>query len=139
MISYFCDSINFKYLNKVITKKWINTVIHNHHKKCGSINIIFCSDPYILEINKRFLSHNFYTDIITFDYCTLKIVSGDLYISIDSVSANAIFYKQSFDDELHRVIIHGILHLLGYDDHTVEQSISMRDAENSSLLLLNVK
>ena len=99
-------------------------------RKIGNISIIFCSDNYILDINQQFLQHDYFTDIITFDYCEGNTLSGDLFISIDSVRANADFFGTTFENELNRVIVHGILHLIGYDDHTEEEQKTMRSKEN---------
>ena len=88
---------------KLTIKKWIKTLIEQNGKRCKDINIIFCSDPYLLEINKQFLGHDYYTDIITFDYCEGKNISGELYISVDTVKANAVEYEQSFDTELQKI------------------------------------
>jgi rRNA maturation RNase YbeY len=136
MIRYFQKDISFELQSKLIIKKWIKTVIEQNGKRCRDINVIFCSDPSILEINIQFLGHDYYTDIITFDYCEGKNISGELYISIDTVKANAEEYEQEFQTELHRVIIHGILHLLGWDDHCDEDIAQMRAAEDSALALL---
>jgi rRNA maturation RNase YbeY len=136
MIRYFQKDISFELQSKLIVKKWIKTVIEQNGKRCRDINVIFCSDPSILEINIQFLGHDYYTDIITFDYCEGKNISGELYISIDTVKANAEEYEQEFQTELHRVIIHGILHLLGWDDHCDEDIAQMRAAEDSALALL---
>ena len=137
MIRYYQKDISFELGSKLTVKKWIKTVAEQNGKKCKDINIIFCSDPSILEINNQFLGHDYYTDIITFDYCEGKYISGELYISIDTVKANAIEYEQEFHTELHRVIIHGILHLIGFDDHTDEDIAEMRAAEDSALNLLS--
>ena len=136
MIRYFEKDISFDLQSKLTIKKWIKTIIEQNNKSCKDINIIFCSDPSILEINIQFLGHDYYTDIITFDYCEGKNISGELYISIDTVKANAEEYEQEFQTELHRVIIHGILHLLGWDDHCDEDIAQMRSAEDSALALL---
>ncbi len=136
MIRYFQEDTSFKLHSKLVLKKWVKTIIENHNGRCGDINFIFCSDPYLLDINRRFLGHDYYTDIITFDYCEGVIVSGDLYISIDTIIANAQEYEETFEDELHRVMIHGVLHLLGYDDHEDEDILKMRNGENDSLQLL---
>ena len=99
-------------------------------------NIIFCSDNYILDINMKYLQHDYFTDIITFDYCEKNTLSGDLFISVDSVRENALLYgAPSFEDELNRVIVHGLLHLIGYDDHSDEQVAVMRQKENYYLEL----
>ena len=136
MIRYYQKDISFNLESKLIIKKWIKTIIEQNEKRCKDINIIFCSDPSILEINNQFLGHDYYTDIITFDYCEGRDISGELYISIDTVKANAEEYEQPFETELHRVIIHGILHLLGWDDHCDEDIAEMRAAEDSALALL---
>ncbi len=133
MIRYFQEQTSFSLKSKLVVKKWIKSVIEQYGKRVGDINFIFCSDPYLLEINKQFLGHDYYTDIITFDYCDGKIVAGDIYISIDTVEANAVEYSQTFENELHRVIIHGVLHLLGEDDHSEEDIKSMRAAEDKAL------
>ena len=136
MIRYYQKDISFNLESKLIIKKWIKTIIEQNEKRCKDINIIFCSDPSILEINNQFLGHDYYTEIITFDYCEGRDISGELYISIDTVKANAEEYEQPFETELHRVIIHGILHLLGWDDHCDEDIAEMRAAEDSALALL---
>lgn len=136
MIRYYQKDISFNLESKLIIKKWIKTIIEQNEKRCKDINIIFCSDPSILEINNQFLGHDYYTDIITFDYCEGRDISGELYISIDTVKANAEEYEQPFETELHRVIIHGILHLLGWDDHCEDDIAQMRAAEDSALALL---
>ena len=94
------------------------------------MNVIFCSDNYILDINQRYLQHDYFTDIITFDYCEGNVLSGDLFISVDSVRENALYYGTEFEDELNRVIVHGALHLIGYDDHSEEDIAMMRSKEN---------
>ncbi len=133
MIRYFQEQTTFNLKNKLTVKRWIKSVVEGRGCKVGDVNVIFCSDPYLLEINKQFLGHDYYTDIITFDYCEDDIVSGDIYISIDTVEANAREYSQPFETELHRVIIHGILHLLEFDDHSEEDIKEMRVAEDASL------
>jgi len=130
MISYFSEDIKFDLKGKLINNRWIKMVIGSEVKKPGDISFIFCSDPYILDVNLRYLQHDYFTDIITFDYCEGDVVSGDLFISIDSVRENAALYGASFDDELDRVMVHGVLHLLGYDDHTDEDIAVMRAKED---------
>ena len=137
MIRFFNKDIKFDLEKKLVFKKWIKTVVEQYDCKVGDLNVIFCNDPYILEINRHFLSHDYYTDIITFDYSEDNIINGELYISIDTEKENAVEYGQSFPDELHRVIIHGALHLCGLDDHCEEDIKEMRDAENSALDLLS--
>ena len=137
MIRFFNKDIKFNLEKKLVLKKWIKTVVEQYGCKVGDINVILCNDPYILEINQQFLSHDYYTDIITFDYSEENVINGELYISIDTVKENAIEYGQDFPDELHRVIIHGALHLCGLDDHNEEDIKEMREAENSALELLS--
>ncbi|MBR5855694.1 MAG: rRNA maturation RNase YbeY [Bacteroidales bacterium] len=136
MIQYFNNNVAFDFKSKLLIKKWIKNVAASYGKRCADINIIFCSDPALLEINKQFLGHDYYTDIITFDYCEGDKLSGELYISIDTVKANAQEYEQTFETELHRVIIHGILHLIGLDDHSPKDIQQMRRGEDEALELL---
>lgn len=137
MIRFFNKDINFTLKDKLILKKWIKNTVLRYSYKVGDVNVILCNDPSILEINTQFLGHDYYTDIITFDYTEQDTINGELYISIDTVKANAIDYGQQFPDELHRVIIHGFLHLCGLDDHTEEDIVQMREAENDALKVLD--
>ena len=130
MVSYFLEDIDFKFYGKRLNNAWLKAVATEESRKLGRINIIFCSDNYLLDVNLKFLQHDYYTDIITFDYCEKDILSGDLFISIDSVRDNADFFGTTFENELNRVIVHGILHLIGYDDHTEEEQKTMRSKEN---------
>ena len=130
MISYFFQDTDFVYKNRRFNNRWIRLTAESEIKRLGDINIIFCSDNQILDINLKYLQHDYYTDIITFDYSEENTISGDLFISVDSVRENAKEYGTEFDDELHRVIIHGILHLLGYDDHTENDIKLMRLKED---------
>lgn len=136
MVRFFNKDIKFELKDKLLYKRWIKSVVQEHDNRVGDVNVIFCNDPYILEINNQFLGHDYYTDIITFDYSEDDLINGELYISIDTVKANAEEYGQTFPDELNRVIIHGFLHLCGLDDHSDEDIAMMREAENSSLLKL---
>lgn len=137
MVSYFLQDIDFVFKHKRLNNSWLKLVAESEIKKLGNINIIFCSDNYILDVNVKYLGHDYFTDIITFDYCEKNILSGDLFISIDTVRDNAEFYKTEFEDELNRVIVHGLLHLIGYDDHTPEEQKIMREKENYYLELRN--
>lgn len=110
-------------------------VAQSEIRRIGDVNIIFCSDNYILDVNLKYLQHDYFTDIITFDYCENNVLSGDLFISVDSVRENSVFYNTEFEDELNRVMVHGILHLIGYDDHTEEDQKVMREKENYYLSL----
>ncbi|MEI6311973.1 MAG: rRNA maturation RNase YbeY [Bacteroidota bacterium] len=136
-IIFHTEDIIFRFSNKKIIRSWINRVSTRHYKEVGDINYIFCSDAKILEINKQFLNHDYYTDIISFDYSEINIISGDIYISIDTVKSNALKFGVLFKEELHRVIIHGVLHFLGYKDKTKADSENMRRLENESLQILN--
>jgi len=105
-------------------------------KECGPINLIFCDDEKILEVNKEYLAHDYYTDIITFDYSLNQIISGDLFISIDRVKENADLFSKSFENELMRVVFHGVLHLCGYNDKSEEDILVMRSKEDYYLTQL---
>ena len=136
MVRYFFEDTFFNFKPKALTKLWLRTVAGSESRKLGNVNIIFCSDNYILDINMKYLQHDYFTDIITFDYCEKNTLSGDLFISVDSVRENALLYgAPSFEDELNRVIVHGLLHLIGYDDHSDEQVAVMRQKENYYLEL----
>lgn len=130
MITYFAEDVSYKLKGKQLNNKWLKLVAESEIKKIGDISIIFCSDNYILDVNMRYLQHDYFTDIITFDYCEGNRLSGDLFISIDSVRENALLYGAEFEDELNRVMVHGVLHLIGYDDHTEEDQKLMREKEN---------
>ena len=130
MVSYYTEDILFNFKERRLTSRWLKFVAESELKRLGDISIIFCSDNYILDVNIKYLQHDYFTDIITFDYCEGNKLNGDLFISIDSVRENASFYGTEFADELNRVIVHGVLHLIGYDDHTEEDLKVMRSKEN---------
>ena len=135
MILYYYEDIDFVFRNKTLNNRWLKLVAESEIRRIGDISIIFCSDNYILDVNQKYLQHDYFTDIITFDYCEGDRLSGDLFISIDSVRENALEYRTDFSDELNRVMVHGILHLIGYDDHTEEDIAMMRKKENYYLSL----
>ena len=135
MISYFFEDTDFLFKKKTINNKWLKLVAESEIRRVGQINIIFCSDNYILDINQQYLQHDYFTDIITFDYCEGDVLAGDLFISVDTVRENAIEYGTEFEDELNRVIVHGVLHLIGYDDHCDEDIAQMRKKEDYYLSL----
>lgn len=114
---------------------WFVKVVSVERKELGDISLIFCLDSYLLELNQTHLDHDYYTDIITFDYSDRDIVSGDLFISVDRVKDNAALYDVVFLDELHRVCVHGLLHLCGYQDKSSEEEMIMRRKEDEMLLL----
>ena len=138
MIRYFNEDIKFVLKDKLVNNRWLKLVAGSEIRVIGDVNIIFCSDNYILDVNMRYLQHDYFTDIITFDYCEGKTLSGDLFISIDSVRENAIEYGVEFDDELHRVMVHGLLHLIGYDDHTPEEEKIIHEKEDYYLKLRSI-
>jgi len=129
-VKFFNEDSNYQLQQKRIIKDWIKNTIQNEKDKLGAINYIFTSDNYLLTINNEYLSHNYYTDIITFNYCDNNTINGDIFISIDSIRNNSARFGVTFINELHRVMIHGILHLIGYDDQTDEQKAIMREKEN---------
>lgn len=144
MINYFNEDLKFNLKNKRIISRWLRNIVSKRGLSIGQLNYIFCSDSYLLDINKRFLGHDYYTDVITFDYSSdfelqygVNSVSGDIYISIDTVRCNAEIYKEFFENELHRVMIHGLLHLLGFDDMTQEPQNEMRAQEDKALCCLS--
>jgi len=138
MIQYIADDIKVPYIPKQKTNSWIKNTAAFYGKKVGEIAYVFCSDKRILEINKQYLNHDYYTDIITFDYSESYVISGDIFISIDTVKSNAEEFKVSFDDELKRILIHGILHLCGQADNTPELRAEMTNKENLSLQTLSI-
>ena len=135
-ISFHSENVDFPAIKKRDTANWIKAVAKKHDRQVGEISYLFCDDKKILEINRQYLQHDFYTDIITFDYTENKTISGDITISLDTVRSNSQQYQTEYAEELNRVIIHGILHLCGLDDHTEAEKKAMREAENSALLLL---
>ena len=130
MVTYHFEDTDFQFKNRKFNNMWLKMVVESEIKKLGQVAIVFCSDNYILDINQRYLQHDYFTDIITFDYCDNNLISGDLFISVDSVKENSLFYGVDFETELNRVMVHGILHLIGYDDHTEEDIKVMREKEN---------
>ncbi|MDO5760180.1 MAG: rRNA maturation RNase YbeY [Bacteroidota bacterium] len=126
---------SFELKDKLRIKRWIKQVIEKYGYRLGEISYIFCSDERILEVNKQYLSHDFYTDIITFDYVEKEKINGDIFISTDRVKENAKDFNVPFQQELLRVIIHGILHLLGFEDHSQEEQQQMREKENEAIAL----
>lgn len=135
MINFFFEEVSKPKLPYKNIKVWIKQILANSNLKVGEISIIFCDDNYLLNINKKYLNHNYFTDIITFNYNSENILSGDIFISSDTVLSNANFYSVSEQSEFLRVIIHGILHLIGFNDHTVEEKELMVEKENESLII----
>ncbi|MBQ0016480.1 MAG: rRNA maturation RNase YbeY [Bacteroidales bacterium] len=136
-ITFAVTDVDFELPEADRVKKWIIATIENQNLKLGNIGYLFCSDAYLLEVNKQYLNHDTYTDIITFDYVEADRVSGDILISVDRVSENAKIFQVPFEQELHRVIIHGILHLLGQEDKSDRDAAMMRKKEDEALLNWN--
>jgi rRNA maturation RNase YbeY len=135
-IAFRPEKISFSLKRKNGLENWITSVIRKEKKRSGEIHYIFCSDAFLLKLNKQFLHHDTLTDIITFDYSEGKTIAGEIYISIPRVKENARNYRTPFETELHRVMIHGILHLCGYKDKTAKAKTEMRKAEDRCLELL---
>ena len=138
-IRFFNEDVNFPDIRKRVVSAWLKEIISLHDKKVGDISIIFCSDSYLLDINKQYLEHDYFTDIITFDYVEGNVISVDIFISVDRVLENYGLFKVSFSEELHRIMAHGVLHLLGYKDKCDEDKVMMTEKENFSLQLLSDK
>ena len=136
MISYQTEGVKMPDIKKKETTGWIKEVAACYGKRVGEIAYIFCSDDKILEVNRQYLQHDYYTDIITFDYDEDDVINGDLVISLDTVRTNAEKFAKSYDDELHRVIIHGILHLCGINDKGPGEREIMEANEDRALDLL---
>jgi rRNA maturation RNase YbeY len=133
--SFHSEEILFVLKKKPAIISWLSCSIKNENKLSGDISYIFCSDEYLHSINLKHLNHDNLTDIITFDYCEDKIVNGDLYISIERIKENAELYNNAIENELHRVMIHGIMHLCGYKDKTTEDQKVMSAKEDFYLNL----
>ena len=133
MIAYYTEDVKMPIFPKRKMNTWIKSVANKYKKNVGEIAYIFCSDKKILEVNKQYLQHDYYTDIITFDYCERDVLNGDIFISIETVSSNAERFRVSFEEELRRILIHGILHLCGQDDKTPALRAEMTKKENEAL------
>jgi rRNA maturation RNase YbeY len=136
-IKFYNSNIPFRLRNKRKIVSWIERVVSNHGYIVENISIIFCTEEEIIRINNQYLNHNYFTDIITFPYSKDKNISADLFISIPTVRDNAKVFNQLFSVELNRVIIHGVLHLIGYDDKTVKMKKKIREVEDQCLKLFN--
>ena len=136
-VRFFSEGISFQLEGKRKISQWLKQVAAIEGKNTGCLCYVFVSDEYIREINKKYLHHNHHTDIITFDDSTGNNISGEMYISIDTVRSNAQYYHVSFRNELLRVMVHGMLHLCGYKDITAKEKRAMRDTETKCLLLID--
>ena len=133
-INFFTEETSFQLKQKNKYKKWIKEIITQENHTLNELNFIFCSDKYLLQINKEYLNHNYFTDIITFDNSLQKAdILGDIFISIDTVRKNSVEYNTTFQSEISRVIIHGVLHLLGYGDKSKADKALMRKKEDLAL------
>ena len=138
-IAFYAEDTKLPAIKKRAVGNWVKEVAATYGKKVGDISYIFCSDEKILEVNRQYLQHDYYTDIITFDYCEGDRLSGDLFISLDTIRTNAEQFGASYEDELQRVIIHGILHLCGINDKGPGEREVMEAAENQALTMRQAK
>lgn len=134
-VTYQTEGIKMPDIKKRETTEWIKAVAATYEKRIGEIAYIFCSDEKILEVNRQYLQHDYYTDIITFDYCEGNRLSGDLFISLETVKTNSEQFNTPYEEELHRTIIHGILHLCGINDKGLGEREIMEAAENKALAM----
>ena len=135
-ISFTTQNVNMPDVNVTDVTNWVKCVAASYGKRCGDITYIFCDDERILEVNRAFLQHDYYTDIITFDYTTGNTISGDMFISLDTVLSNSHLLNESYERELYRVIIHGILHLCGINDKGEGEREIMERCENEALAMI---
>jgi rRNA maturation RNase YbeY len=137
VIEFITEDISAISIDENSISAWIENIINKEEKTLGNVCFVLCSDKYLLNINQQYLKHNYYTDVITFDYSEQDIISGDIFISIDRIKENAENYNKTFINELLRIIIHGILHLMGYDDKSDTDKKIMTSKEDESLNLYN--
>ena len=135
MVNFFFEDTDEFEINKPEVEKNIEKLVTNENKILGDVNYILCSDAYLLDINRQYLNHDYYTDVISFDYCEENVISGDIFISVDTVADNAKEYSTTFENEIERVMIHGVLHFVGYNDKSDDEVKVMRAKENQYLSL----
>lgn len=138
IINFYSEN-NFSLSEERQYEEWLKGVIFSEDKKIGEISFIFCDDEYLLEINQKYLDHDTYTDIISFDNSVGNILGGDIFISTDRVMENAENFNVSFDEELKRVMVHGVLHFCGYKDKTTEEKDMMRSKEEEKMKMFHVE
>ena len=138
MIRFTADSIEMPALDERKVTRWIKSVAAEYGFSVGNITYIFCSDERELAVNREFLGHDYYTDVITFDYSTASTLNGDIFISLDTVRSNAEMVGTSFEHELHRILIHGVLHLTGQGDKTPETKVQMTEKEEKALAKISL-
>jgi rRNA maturation RNase YbeY len=129
-----CEAPSF-FSDKEI-RRWLEQVVSSYSFTIGSLAFIFCHDDYLLNMNRQYLNHDYFTDVITFDYTVGKKISGDIFISTDTVQSNAVEFRTTYEEELHRVIVHGVLHLMGFKDKSEDEALLMRQHEEKALELL---
>ncbi len=139
MIHFNESDISCRVKHRLAVRSWLNQIIESRQKSVGEISVVMCSDKHLLEVNQKYLNHDFYTDIITFDYSEDSEISGDLMISYERVKENAASQKVTVQHELRRVMVHGVLHLLGFKDKTEEDAAEMRSQEDAALDLFHVE
>ena len=135
-ISYLAQGVEFPKINQSAVNQWIEQVAQRHQRVVGDLTYIFCNDEKILEVNRQYLQHDYFTDIITFDYSSRKRISGDMFISLDTIKSNAELFQRAYNEELMRVIIHGVLHLCGINDKGPGEREIMEMHENEALAIL---
>lgn len=136
-ILFFNEGVEFpEFFSDSFVKKWLDTIALHYSRKLGNLSFIFCSDNYILDVNRQYLNHDYFTDVITFDYCEGDTLSGDIFISLDTVGSNAAQFRTTYENEFLRVIAHSVLHLIGFKDKTEPDSVQMRFNEDVCLNLL---
>ena len=136
MITYNTENVGMPDIRRRLTSQWVKQVAQSYGRKVGEVAYVFVDDAEILRVNRQYLQHDYYTDIITFDYCEGDTISGDLFISLDTVRSNAVLFDKAYDNELCRVIIHSVLHLCGIDDKSPDERARMEEAEDAALALL---
>ena len=135
-ISYLAQGVEFPKINQSAVNQWIEQVAQRHQRVVGDLTYIFCNDEKILEVNRQYLQHDYFTDIITFDYSSRKRISGDMFISLDTIKSNAELFERAYNEELMRVVIHGVLHLCGINDKGPGEREIMEMHENEALAIL---
>lgn len=138
MINYHYET-EFDLENIKEYTSWINTIVVSENVHLGDLSYIFCSDEYLIKLNQKYLGHDTYTDIVTFNYSEEDVISGEIYISVDRVKENAVKFKEDFNKELRRVMAHGVLHLLGYNDKSKKEKEEMRTKEDEKINMFHVK
>lgn len=136
MLTFNTHNIPMPEIDRRVIMRWLERVAAKYCTRVGQVNYLFCGDEHILDVNRKFLGHDYFTDIITFDYSTLPVLNGDIIISLDTVRSNAETLGINFNDELHRVIVHGVLHLTGQGDKTPETEAEMHRKEDEALAML---